>query len=114
MMTTEDAIQITVVEAGEVERTVLLTMGDVTELYNERLANRAKIQELEKATVSAANNLKYAQDGRAEAAAELADAHTLLTALGIKDKTDAEESYYRRDLKVATRIALYIAGVKNA
>jgi len=86
-----------------------LTSEEVTALYKLRKEQTTKIQELEKKVTNLESNKKYAEEARDKALNELEQAHTLLTALDIKDKTDHEESYYRKDLSIATRIALYIA-----
>ena len=89
--------------------TIELSSEEVTALYKLRKENQQRIAELEKKIESGESNLKYAQSSRDTAVSELAHAHTLLTALGVADKTDHEESYRRQDLNVTTRIALYIA-----
>lgn len=106
-------IQITV-QSEEFETITLeLSSEEVASLYKLRKEQAAKIVELEKEIGNLKTNKKYAEDARDEAKSELEQSHTLLTALGVADKTDHEESYYRKDLKVVTRIALYIAGVKK-
>jgi len=45
---------------------------------------------------------------------ELEGANILLTALGVQEKDNNENEYYRKVLPVATRIALYIANQKHA
>ena len=93
--------------------TIELTQEEVTALYKLRKENQQKILELEKELKDTKSNKKYAEDARDDAKSELEQAHTLLSALGIADKTDHEESYYRKDLKVTTRIALYIAKISG-
>jgi chromosome segregation ATPase len=90
-----------------------LTSEEVTALYKLRKDNAVRVAELEKKLKDAETNLKYAQDGRTEAQNELSQANTLLSALGIAEKTNEEESYYRKPLPVVARIALYIANVKG-
>lgn len=89
-----------------------LTAEEVRSLYNFRKEATTKIAELTKELENTKKNAGYTQDYLNDATSELNEAHTLMTALGIKDKTDHEESYYRKDLKMATRIALYIAANK--
>ena len=104
-----NTVQITV-QGEELESiTIELTSEEVAALYKLRKENAAKIVGLEKELESVKKYKQYSDDNLAEARNELEQAHTLLTALGIADKTDHEESYQRKDLKVSTRIALYIA-----
>lgn len=92
--------------------TVELTSEEVRSLYNLRKEQMKKIDELQKELETTKRNAGYTQERLIEADSQLTEGHTLLTALGVKDKTDHEESYYRKDLKIATRIALYIAANK--
>ncbi len=92
---------------------VELTAEEVTALYKLRKENQLKLAELEKKITTIESNHKYTETQRDKAVTELTQAHTLLTALGIPDKTDHEESYYRKDLEVTTRLALYIAKEKK-
>ena len=105
---------ITITVQGEELETISieLTSDEVRSLYNNRKELNKKVEELTKELESSKKNHEYTRSNLAEVTAELAEGHTLLTALGVKDKTDHEESYYRKDLKVATRIALYIAANK--
>jgi hypothetical protein len=89
-----------------------LTTEEVQSLYNFRQTYTKKIEELTKQLEQEKKNHEYTRNSLSDASSELGEGHTLLTALGIKDKTDHEESYYRKDLKIATRIALYIAANK--
>ena len=93
--------------------TIELSQEEVLALYKLRKEQAARIAELEKEVGSLKTNKKYAEEARDEAKGELEQAHTLLTALGVADKTDHEDNYYRKDLKVTTRIALYIAKVQK-
>jgi hypothetical protein len=90
-----------------------LTTEEVTALYKLRKEQAVKVADLEKKLASAELSLTHAQDSRNEANNELAQAHTLLSALGVAEKTNEEESYYRKNLTVTTRIALYIAVSKG-
>jgi len=93
---------------------VELSVEEVQALYKLRKENATRILELDKLLKDTQNNYKYACEARDEAKAELEQAHTLLSALGIADKTEAEESYYRKALHISTRIALFIAkGMKQ-
>jgi len=106
---------ITITVAGEEleNLNVELTSEEVSALYKLRKDNSVKIAELEKKLKDQESNLKYAQEGRTVAEGELSQANTLLTALGVAEKTLEEEAYYRKPLTVTTRIALYIAQVKE-
>lgn len=88
---------------------VELSVEEVQAIYKLRKENAARILELEKKLKDTETNHKYASEARDAAKSELEQAHTLLSALGIADKTEAEESYYRKDLHISTRIALFIA-----
>ena len=86
-----------------------LSGEEVAALYKLRKEHIQRIADLEKKLKDSETNLKYAQDGCTEAQNELAQANGLLSALGVAEKTNEEESYYRKPLTVSTRIALYIA-----
>ncbi len=106
---------ITIQVAGEDLETINIELSaeEVAALYKLLKENVVKIAELEK-KLKSSDDLKNSYSDRVtEARVEIDEANTLLTALGVKEKTDHEESYYRKDLKVATRIALYIASVKT-
>lgn len=102
---------ITITVAGEEleNLNIELTSEEVSALYKLRKEQVQRIAELEKKLKDTEQSLKYAADGRAEAQTELSQANTLLSALGVAEKTNEEESYYRKRLSVTTRIALYIA-----
>lgn len=89
---------------------VELTSEEVTALYKLRKEQALKIADLEKKVADSASSLKHANERNDAAQAELSQANVLLTALGVQEKTNEEETYYRKPLQVATRIALYIAG----
>ena len=105
---------ITIAVQGEELETinVELTTEEVRALYNFRKEATVKIASLTKELDTAKSNVKYSQDRLNAVEEEINEGHTLLSALGVKDKTEHEESYYRKDLKIATRIALYIAAGK--
>lgn len=107
---------ITITVAGEEleNLNIELTSEEVAALYKLRKENSIRVSELEKKLTEKENSLKYATEGRAEAQNELSQAHTLLSALGIIEKTNEDESYYRKPLSVSTRIALYIAHAKSS
>lgn len=86
-----------------------LSTEEVTALYKLRKDQTMKIAELEKKITDSANTKKCTDEKLAAADSELQQAHMLLTALGIQEKTAEEEAYYRKTLQIATRIALYIA-----
>lgn len=92
---------------------VELTEEEVRSLYMLRKENASKIAELIKDLESAKSNRKYAEDSRDKYNDELIQGHTLLTALGVPVKTNEEEVYYRKDLMITTRIALYIANNRH-
>lgn len=103
-----------VVEGEELEQiNVELSKEEVSAIYKQRKEQAKKIIELEKKLSDSEKSKKYSDDNLSVAKNELDQAHTLLTALGIQDKTNHEESYYRKDLNVSTRIALYIARQSN-
>lgn len=93
--------------------TIELSSEEVAALYRLRKENQQAIAGLEKQIKDLESNKKCAQDRAEKAESELAHAHTLMTALGVPDKTDHEESYYRKELPMATRVALYIAKFKG-
>ena len=86
-----------------------LSSEEVLSLYKLRKENNIQIADLEKKLKDKEQSLKYTQESRDEAQKELSQANTLLTALGVEEKTSDEESYNRQKLTVTTRIALYIA-----
>jgi hypothetical protein len=92
---------------------VELTAEEVRGLYVLRKEQIVKIAELEKKLDSTEKSKKYADDRDTESRNELSQANTLLTALGIAEKTNEENDYQRKALTVSTRIALYIASVKT-
>lgn len=92
--------------------TISLDENQVAALYEQNKEQTKRIAELEKNLKDKENSLKYANDAKTEAQSEINEANTLLTALGIKETNDAEESWNRSKLKVTTRIALYIAANK--
>lgn len=98
---------------------VELTSEEVRSLYNlrkeqaKKIEEQAKkIEELTKQLDQEKKNLEYNRLNYNEAQTELNEGHNLLSALGVQEKTKDVESYYRKDLKIATRIALYIAANK--
>lgn len=90
-----------------------LTDEEVRNLYLLRKENDKRISELTKELEISNKSLKYAENSRDEARNELIQGHTLLTALGVPVKTNEEEVYYRKDLMITTRIALYIANNRH-
>lgn len=106
---------ITIQVSGEELETlnVELTAEEVSALYKLRKDNTVKIAELEKKLKQETDMKNTYSDRLTDAQSEIGEANTLLTALGVADKTNHEESYYGKDLKVATRIALYIATVRT-
>ena len=92
---------------------VELTAEEVSALYKLRKENAEAISGLEKKLAESATSKKYTDEQLSSARDELSHAHTLMTALGVQEKTSEEEVYYRKALPVATRIALYIATKKT-
>jgi hypothetical protein len=86
-----------------------LTAEEVTALYKLRKEQTAKVAELEKKLTDLEKSKKYTEEKLSSATDEIQQANTLLTALGIQEKTGEEEAYYRKVLNISTRIALYIA-----
>lgn len=102
---------ITITVSGAEYETVHLELNadQVVDLYNLRKTQATKIIDLEKKVKDTEQSLKYAQEGRTKAEEELQQAHALMSALGIVEKTNEEETYYRKQLTLSTRIALYLA-----
>ena len=107
-----NTIQISV--SGEELETISieLTSEEVAALYKLRKENTAKIADLEKQIKDKDSNYKYQSDRLTKAEDQILQANMLLSALGIAEKTNEEDNYYRKELPVATRIALYIAAKK--
>jgi hypothetical protein len=106
---------ITISVSGEELETINIELSaeEVSALYRLRKEQATKIAEIEKELKNTKQLLDYAQESRNKAQDELSQAHTLMSALGILDKTTEEESYSRKTLSVTTRIALYIAKTKE-
>jgi len=92
---------------------VELTGEEVLSLYKLRKEQAVKIVDLEKKLKDSEQTMGYLRGQDTEKGAELAQAHGLLTALGIAEKTEHEESYHRKPMTVSTRIALYISTFTN-
>jgi hypothetical protein len=104
-----ESIQISV-PGEELENVVIsLTKEEIRTLYLNTKDNRNQVVELEKKISSLENSKKYSEERRERAEIEIAQANTLLTALGVQEKTDSEVSYSQQQLPISTRIALYIA-----
>ena len=86
-----------------------LNEAEVGALYQLRKDNTEKIAELEKKVKDLEQSKKYVTKNLEAANNELGQAHTLLTALGIQEKTNEEEVYYCKSIPVVARIALFIA-----
>jgi len=86
-----------------------LSSDQVVDLYNLRKTQAVKIAELEKKIKDTELSLKYSQEAKTKAEEELQQAHALMSALGIIEKTNEEDTYYRKPLTLSTRIALYLA-----
>jgi len=91
--------------------TICITLDEpqVTALYEQNKELNKTIAELTTKLERSEQNLKYTTDNKNDLQTEKEEANTLLTALGVQEKTTNEETYYRKDLKLSTRIALYIA-----
>ncbi len=92
--------------------TITLDENQVSSIYEQNKELSKKLAEVEKKLATTEQSLKYSQDGRTELQQELNEANVLMTALGIKEQNDSENSYSRQNLKITTRIALYIAANK--
>ena len=88
---------------------IQLTAEQVLNLYHLRKEQAATIAAQEKDIKTKEQSLKYSAENLAEAKSELQQGHALLSALGVKEKTEEEESFYRKPLSITTRIAIYIA-----
>lgn len=89
--------------------TITLDENQVSSIYELSKSQTKEIAELKKELESKNRDYKWASEGRDKATAEISQANTLLTALGVQLKTNEEESYRQTELPIATRIALYIA-----
>ena len=88
---------------------ITLTQDQVQSIYDEVKELRTKVAELEK---SLSNEKQYKEtysNQSAKLQKEIDSMHTIFTVMGVKEKTDAEESWNRRDLDLVTRMALFIA-----
>ena len=104
-----------VIQGTELENvTVNLDTEQVTSLYLNQQKNQKEIAELTKklSDLEARNKSNCERGDRLEM--ELQQAHALMSALGVDEKTKEEETYYRKALSITTRIALYIATPKVA
>lgn len=102
-----------VIQGTELESvTVNLDTEQVTSLYLNQQKNQKEITELTKKLSDSELLRKHNIEAKDKLEIELQQAHALLSALGVDDKTKEEEVYYRKPLSITTRIALYIAGVK--
>lgn len=92
--------------------TVNLDTDQVTNLYLNQAKYTKEILEMTKKLADTERMSKHYSESKDKAEAELQQAHALLSALGVEEKTKEEEAYYRKPLSVTTRIAVYIAGLK--
>jgi hypothetical protein len=94
--------------------TITITLDEiqVSNMYELNKELNKQLTEIKKKLESSETSLKYASEARAELQTEVNEAQTLLTALGVKESNDADESWNRNKLKVTTRIAIYIANNK--
>ena len=106
-------IQITI-QGTELENvTVNLDTEQVTALYLNQQKNLREINDLTKKVSDSEHRIKTNSETIERLNSELQQAHGLLSALGVDDKTKEEEVYYRKQLALSTRIALYIAQKVN-
>jgi hypothetical protein len=109
---TMSSIQI-VIQGTKLENvTVNLDTEQVTALYLNPQKNLKEITDLTKKLADVESRNKSNTERGDKFDMELKQAHALMSALGVDDKTKEEETYYRTPLSVTTRIALYIATVK--
>lgn len=102
-----------VIQGTELENvTVNLDTEQVTSLYLSQQKNQKEIAELTKKISDLESRNKSNVERGDKFDTELQQAHALMSALGVDEKTKEEETYYRKPLSITTRIALYIAGVK--
>jgi cell division protein FtsB len=100
-----------VVPGEELEQlTIELTTEEVQALYRFRKDTAIKVVELNKEIESLKRTQKYNEDEIKTARQELNQAHGLLSALGIVEKTPEVDEWAREKLNLSTRIALYLAG----
>jgi mevalonate kinase len=104
-----------IIQGTELENvTVNLDTEQVTALYLNQQKNLKEITDLTKKISDSEYRNKTNNETIEKINSELQQAHGLLSALGVDDKTKEEEVYYRKQLALSTRIALYIAQkVKN-
>ena len=102
-----------VIQGTELENvTVNLDTEQVTSLYLNQQKNQKEIAELTKKISDLESRNKSNVERGDKLDTELQQAHALMSALGVDEKTKEEETYYRKPLSITTRIALYMAGVK--
>lgn len=78
-------------------------------MYLSQQKNQKELADLAKKLADSERMAKHHIEGRDNLNSELQQAHGLLSALGVEEKTKEEEVYYRKPLTITTRIALYIA-----
>lgn len=99
-----------VIQGTELENvTVNLDTEQVTSLYLNQQKNLKEITDLTKKLTDSESVRKCNNEAKEKLDSELQQAHGLLSALGVDEKTKEEETYYRKPLSISTRIALYIA-----
>lgn len=92
--------------------TITLDENQVTSIYEQNKELTKKLAETEKKLSDKESTLKYTTDTKETLQREVNEAQMLLTALGVKETNDAEESWNRSKLNIIARIALYIASNK--
>lgn len=99
-----------VIQGTELENvTVNLDTEQVTALYLNQQKNQKEITDLTKKLADSERMVKHHSECKDKLDSELQQAHGLLSALDVEEKTKEEEVYYRKPLTLATRIALCIA-----
>lgn len=88
---------------------IQLTVEQVLHLYTLRREQSAIIASQEKDIKAKEQSIKYRDESLNEVKSELQQGHALMSALGVKEKTEEEELYYRKPLSITTRIAIYLA-----
>lgn len=99
-----------VIQGTELENvTVNLDTEQVTALYLNQQKNLTEIADLTRKLSDAERRYNSVSQDKDKFEGELKQAHALLNALGVDEKTKEEEVYYRTTLSLTTRLALYLA-----
>ena len=107
-----DKITITI-DSEELEKiNIELTTEEVLALYKLRKEQSARIEVLEKESKDNKSSYDTWYKAHQELQKKVDEAHKLLSALGVPEKTDDENSYSRKELSIAVRIGIYLAKIK--